>query len=214
MKVIDLGDLNGATLGPGQVIKGQALEALVEAGAIISKAHEQAAEIVKKAEHDAEIIRAQAKSSVENINADAKKQALTLAMRELGLRHQLSLKKILDLRAFHIDILNRALKVLLKSEFPAQAVAGAIERALILGQHEKKISLTLNPKDAELLADRLTEFEAQQIVIVRDPQQPQGTCILSTAGGSIDASVDLAIETFNDNVIKRIFVPEPETKQT
>ncbi|MDR1255414.1 MAG: HrpE/YscL family type III secretion apparatus protein [Puniceicoccales bacterium] len=208
----------------GKVLKRNEYATIVSAKKLIADAKVERDSIVKKAQSERDAIILDAEKKAEKIVNDAKatyesekkrgyedgmssgKVEMADQLMELATKSADSFTK---LEKDVIDVVARAIKKILGDVDKNELITSVVKNALKMVKSQKQAVLKVSPTEASFLRDRVDELtkdtpSIEFLDIVSDNHLPQGSCLLETDLGVVDASVAVQIAAIEKSLGRMI----------
>jgi type III secretion protein L len=187
-------------LSERKVLKEADYAALLDAGATVEAAQEEAARILEQSRSDAR--RAVDAGRAEGLERAREEYAQRLAADALATRHQLH-----ALREAMARIVVKAVGQFMADADPALLYEAALLRVEALIRSEPFVTVRVSPEreeDLRHLLGRLRDDAGWELnaAVLADPELPRGGCVLITGSGTLEIGVDAQIEAFRKVVGK------------
>jgi len=110
-------------------------------------------------------------------------------------------RSVKNFEAFENDMIGvvvNALRKILGEMNEKELVSRVVRNALETVRNQKKVNLTVNPDEVQVIKDQLSELLAQFptinfIEVLSDPRITKGGCRLETEVGVVDATIDIQL---------------------
>lgn len=108
-----------------------------------------------------------------------------------------------------IELVVNALRKILGEMDEKELVKRVVQEALATVRNQKKVNLTVNPAQVEIIKEQLTDLLAKFptinfIEILSDPRVKPGGCTLETEVGVVDATIDVQLAAIKRSLTKVI----------
>jgi type III secretion protein L len=185
-------------LSERKVFKEAEYAALLDAAAVLDAARHEAARVAAQAEHDAALALEQGRA--EGLRRAQAEYAQALAADALATQRQLQ-----ALRASMAQIVVRAVGQFMAEVDPARLLESALRRVDVLLRVEPFVALRVAPAQEATLRRALAALGqdagwALAAAVTADPALADGTCVVSTASGTLEIGVDAQLEAFRKAV--------------
>ncbi len=185
-------------LSERKVFKEAEYAALLDAAAVLDAARHEAARVGAQATHDAALALEQGRA--EGLRRAQAEHAQALAADALATQRQLQ-----ALRASMAQIVVRAVGQFMAEVDPARLLESALRRVDALLRGEPFVALRVAPAQEARLRRALAALGqdagwALAAAVTADPALADGTCVVSTASGTLEIGVDAQLEAFRKAV--------------
>ncbi len=198
-------------LAPSRVVRAEDLGTVMEARELLSRARSRAEEILRQAREDAERIRAAAADAAAAEIERGYASGLARAQQEFAAK--VAVRGGEDARRFASQeermclLVTRTLeKVLSESNNDERFFAGVMSRVLRAAREEKYLTVRVSADQREA-ADKAIRGLVEQtaapnfIEVLGDPAVGRGACIVESAHGVIDASLDTQMDAIRNALL-------------
>ena len=200
-----------------KLIKEEAQKILFDSQERLKSAEERASQVIEEANQEAENI----KETVYNEMIDAAEiEAANIKEKAKQILKDLFEVKKKALNDAHLEIIKVALDLAGKiiryqaSIDPNVLKTQVIESIKKATSEADKVQVFVNPIDYKKLEDEITEIEKLfpvgiNIVLIKDENIEQGSCIIETKSGQLDATFSTQLETLT-LLVTKLDIPSPE----
>lgn len=188
-------------IDPGnKILKAQDYSTYLKGLEMIDLAKDQAAKIVE----DAKIAFEEEKKRGFNEGMEAGNQKISEIMIEAAAR---SVENFEEFENDIIEIVSDALKKILGEFDNRDLISRVVKNALSTVRNQKKVTVIVNPSDADTIRDKLKELLAlypaiATIDVLTDPRVHIGGCKIETEIGVVDASLEIQLEAIKKSLAK------------
>lgn len=121
-------------------------------------------------------------------------------------------RSVKNFEAFENDMIGvviNALRKILGEMNEKELVSRVVRNALETVRNQKKVNLTVNPDEVQVIKDQLTELLAQFptinfIEILSDPRISKGGCRLETEVGVVDATIEIQVAAIKRSLTRTV----------
>lgn len=194
---------SGLELLPNKkIIKAQEYSAYVDAHAIIDEAKQQAQAILSKAQ---DAFEAERKKGMEIGMIEGKEKISEHMLDTIS-------QTVRSLETFEeqvVELVMRALKRIIGEMDDKELVKRVVEQAISMVRNQKRVTLKASPNDAKYLQTEvdsiLKKFPGVDYIdVIADERITEGSCMLETDIGVVDARIDIQLEAIQKSLMKSI----------
>lgn len=188
-------------LDPAKIIlKAEDYSVYLKGQEMIALAKEQAAKIVE----DAKIAYEEEKKRGFNEGMESGNQKISEIMIEAAAR---SVENFEEFENDVIEVVADALKKILGEFDNRDLISRVVKNALATVRNQKKVTVIVNPTDADTVREKIKELLAlypaiTTIDVLTDARVRQGGCKIETEIGVVDASLDIQLEAIKKSLAK------------
>lgn len=201
--MLHLKNESGLELHPQKkIIKAGEYAAYLQAHAIIDEAKKQAQDILNKAQ---EAFEAERKKGLELGMIEGKEKISEHMLDTIS-------KTVKSLESFEeqvVDLVMRALKRIIGEMDDKELIKRVVQQAISMVRNQKRVTLKASPNDAKHLHEELDSIlkkfpGVDYIDIIPDDRIVDGSCMLETDIGVVDARIDVQLEAIEKSLKKSI----------
>lgn len=183
-----------------KVLKAEDYSAYLKGHEMIALAKDQAAKIVEDAKQAYE----EEKKRGFNEGMEAGNQRISEVMIEAAAR---SVQNFEEFEDDIIEIISDALKKILGEFDDRDLISRVVKNALSTVRNQKKVTVIVNPSDADTVREKIKEFLAlypgiTTIDVLTDVRVSSGGCKIETEIGVVDASLEIQLEAIKKSLAK------------
>lgn len=185
-----------------KILKADVYGAYLKAEEIIALARDKAAGIIRDSRKAYE---AEKKRGYDE-GMEAGNQKISEIMIESAVR---SVENFSEFENDVIQVVGDALRKILGEIDAKELISKVVKNALATVRNQKKVTILVNPLDAEVVHDQISELLAtypaiNTIDILTDPRVSAGGCKLETEMGVVDATLEVQLEAIKKSLTKVI----------
>ncbi len=187
---------------PGRVIRRDAYAEYVEASAVLERANQEAEKILADARDAFESEKQRGFAE----GMDEGKMEMTVRMLDSAVE---SVNMISSMEDAIVDVVNRTVRTIVGEIDRHELVERLVKKSLMYVRDQKKVTIRLNPDDAEQVQERLESITRDfpsmvRIDIYPDVRLDPNMCMLETEMGVVDASLDKQLDLIEQALRKEV----------